>query len=77
LKESRKRRTELGIPEFDATSYNLAKFEFDEFPGFPEGAPYPTKPQNRYQQWLRRHMGENDLVTGQYTTRLLSKTVEA
>ncbi|KAF4614568.1 hypothetical protein D9613_003147 [Agrocybe pediades] len=77
LKESRKRRQEKGIAHFEATRLGRGLDDFNELPGFPEGAPYPMQPQNRYQKWLRRNMDEDDLVSGQYTTVMGSKVVEA
>lgn len=45
--------------------------------GYAEGVEYATEPQNRYQQWLRRNMGGNDLLMQHYTPCFSARQVEA
>ncbi|KAH9483930.1 DNA (cytosine-5)-methyltransferase 4 [Psilocybe cubensis] len=75
--ESRRRLYDMKIPRFDAMSDSEKRYVFDALPGFPGGAKYPMPPKNRYQEWLRQGMEEDELVTGQYTTRFAPRIVEA
>ncbi|KAF5357987.1 hypothetical protein D9756_001474 [Leucocoprinus leucothites] len=71
------RQYDLGIPLFKAAYNGQASNEFNQFPGYPKGAVYGTKPQNRYQVWLRREMEEGEKVEGHYTRRFSEKIIEA
>jgi DNA (cytosine-5)-methyltransferase 1 len=75
-KATKKREEELGIPAMDAVLENFDG-EFSSLPGYPDGAPYPMEPQNRFQSWLRRGLEEDDEVTGHYTRRMGARPVEA
>ena len=69
--EARKRQ-EQGILQVDA----MLKSTRTDNPGYPQGAPYATPPQNRYLKWLRQGMNEDELVTGHYTRRFAANTIE-
>ncbi|KNZ78480.1 DNA (cytosine-5)-methyltransferase 1B [Termitomyces sp. J132] len=71
-KQAVRLRIEQGIPQFTATQ--AARMPL---PGFPEGTEYLTEPQNRYQKWLRRGMGEDEVVEGHYTKFFTPSVVEA
>jgi len=70
------RREELGIPAMDATLENFDG-KFSSLPGYPDGAPYLLKPQNRFQSWLRQGQEKANEVTGHYTKRMGSRPIEA
>ncbi|KAF8163400.1 S-adenosyl-L-methionine-dependent methyltransferase [Crassisporium funariophilum] len=74
-REEVRQRLGAGIAQIDAVSGS--KVLEQDNPGFVHGAPYPLPPQNRYQKWLRRGMDDDEEVTGQYTTRFASRTIEA
>jgi DNA (cytosine-5)-methyltransferase 1 len=69
-----KKRQEQGILQVDAV-FEPRSFRTDN-PGYPQGAPYATPPQNRYLKWLRQGMNEDELVTGHYTRRFAAHTIE-
>ncbi|KIM49346.1 hypothetical protein M413DRAFT_15448 [Hebeloma cylindrosporum] len=75
-KTAKKREEELGIPAVDAVLENSPR-DFSSLPGYPDGAPYHLEPQNRFQIWLRRGLEKDDEVTGHYTRRMGSRTIEA
>lgn len=75
-KATKKREEELGIPAMDAVLENFDG-EFSSLPGYPDGAPYPMEPQNRFQSWLRRGLEEDEEVIGHYTRRMSARPVEA
>jgi len=67
----------LGIPSFHATFNGQASNELSQYPGYPHGVQYGMEPQNRFQMWLRKEMGENGELEGHYTKRFSYKLVEA
>jgi DNA (cytosine-5)-methyltransferase 1 len=72
--EAKKRRAR-GILQVDAASESKASWT--DNPGYPQGAPYATPPQNRYQRWLRKGMDEDEPVIGHYTRRFVANLIEA
>ncbi|KAF9454585.1 S-adenosyl-L-methionine-dependent methyltransferase [Macrolepiota fuliginosa MF-IS2] len=72
-----KRLRELNIPCVDAVYHGAGSNELEMYPGYPDGVEYATKPQNRYQKWLRKEMGEGEKVQGHYTKRFSEPVVEA
>ncbi|KAG6916653.1 hypothetical protein DXG01_005939 [Tephrocybe rancida] len=71
-KKAAKERLEAGIPQFHAVHSPGAPLT-----GFPEGVHYLTEPQNRYQQWLRRDMGDGEKVHAHYTKFQTAPVAEA
>ena len=69
-----KKRQEQGILQVDA-SFEPRSSRTDN-PGYPQGAPYATPPQNRYLKWVRQGMNEDELVTGHYTRRFAANVIE-
>ena len=69
-----KKRQEQGILQVCAMFE--PKSSRTDNPGYPQGAPYATPPQNRYQKWLRQGMSEDELVTGHYTRRFAANIIE-
>lgn len=67
----------LGIPSFHAAFHGQGSNELSQYPGYPHGVQYGMKPQNRFQMWLRKEMGEDGDVKGHYTRRFSYKLVEA
>lgn len=65
----------LGIPQFNAV-HSGSQNELDSYPGYPYGTEYKTGPQNRFQMWMRKGMGDNKLQ-GHYTKRFSLRAVEA
>ncbi|KAJ2935641.1 hypothetical protein H1R20_g1454, partial [Candolleomyces eurysporus] len=67
------------IPEFHAwgNKRDKSNYRLLQPVGYTEGAEYATEPQNRYQQWLRRNIGKDDLLTQHYTSRFSARQVEA
>ena len=69
-----KKRQEQGILQVGAV-FEPKSSQTDN-PGYPQGTPYATLPQNRYQKWLRQGMSEDELVTGHYTRRFAANVIE-
>ena len=71
-----KKRQKQGILQADAVFEPKSSRTDSDNPGYPQGAPYATPPQNRYLKWLRQGMNEDELVTGHYTRRFAANTIE-
>jgi len=71
------RQNILGIPSFHATFNGQTSNELSQYPGYPHGVQYGMKPQNRFQMWLRKEMGEDGELEGHYTKRFSYRVIEA
>jgi len=71
------RQDTLSIPSFHAAFDGQGSNELSQYPGYPHGVQYRIKPQNRFQMWLRKEMGEDEKVKGHYTKRFSCIMVEA
>ncbi len=77
-KAEMKKRAAIGIPAFEAVSYNGAwdKSEEDPFPGYPDGVPYASPPRTSYQARARQGIAEDADVELHYTPRFSESVVE-
>jgi hypothetical protein len=74
-------RLKTPIPQFNAVLLGNKGTIFSN-PGFPEGIPYMSGPQNRYQKWLRQGMVDEETdterdVQDHFTGRFGAFVVEA
>ncbi|KAG6854702.1 hypothetical protein C0991_002414 [Blastosporella zonata] len=77
-KKELKERIANGIRQFPAIVGNEGKQRKDAIPaGFIDGVDYHTEPETRYQQWMRRGMGDDEQVKGHYTRCFTANVVEA
>jgi len=81
-RKDNRRSLETPIPQFNAVLLQGNKGTIFSNPGFPEGIPYMSGPQNRYQKWLRQGMVDEETdtdceVQDHFTGRFSAFLVEA
>ena len=82
FRKHNRRSLETPIPQFNAVLLQGNKGTIFSNPGFPEGVPYMSGPQNRYQKWLRQGMVDEETdteseVQDHFTGRFSAFLVEA
>lgn len=80
--KDKRRSLKTPIPQFDAVLLQGNKGTIFSNPGFPEGVPYMSGPQNRYQKWLRQGMVDEESdteseVQDHFTSRFSAFLIEA